>query len=284
MNPQPTKVSVQRLLRHLEQLPAHPNVAMRVVLETNDPRSSAARLGRLIEIDPSLTAHVMRLANSAFYGLSTRVSSAARAVAVLGFSMVRSMAAGIATGVLDPDSGALPAGFWEHSVATAVAASLLAPRVGCSGSDAFSLGLLHDVGAALLYRLHPEAYEMVVNRAIAGGVPLVHAEHEAFGTSHDVAAGRVFAAWKFPPDLVRAIGNHHQPVRSQPASPLSALLAAAEELAHWLPDAPRGEPYRPDALAAIGVAHEELAALVEQMVERTADVAASVAPVLAMRA
>jgi hypothetical protein len=63
-------------------------------------------------------------------------------------------------------------------------------KVCCSGSDAFSLGLLHDIGAALLYRLHPEAYEMVVNRAIAGDVPLVRAEHEAFGTSHDVAAGR----------------------------------------------------------------------------------------------
>jgi putative nucleotidyltransferase with HDIG domain len=274
-------VSVQRLLRRLEELPAHPNVAMRVVLETNDPNSSAARLGRLIEIDPSLTAHVMRLANSAFYGLSTRVSSAARAVAVLGFSMVRSMAAGIVTGVLSPESGALPDGFWEHSVGTAVAASLLAPRVGCNTADAFSMGLLHDVGAALLYRLHPEAYEMATNRAIAGGVPIVRAEQEAFGISHDIAAGRVFAAWNFPPELVRAIANHHTSAPFGTQSPQSSLLAAAEELAHWLPDAPRYEKCRTGALATMGVAHDELAALVEQVADRTADVAASVAPVLA---
>ena len=281
MSPQPTKVSVQRLLRRLEELPAHPNVAMRVVLETNDPNSSAARLGRLIEIDPSLTAHVMRLANSAFYGLSTRVSSAARAVAVLGFSMVRSMAAGIVTGVLSSESGALPSGFWEHSVGTAVAASLLAPRVGCNTADAFSMGLLHDVGAALLYRLHPEAYDMATNRAIVGGVPLVRAEQDAFGISHDIAAGRVFAAWNFPPELVRAIANHHTSAPFGTQSPQSSLLAAAEELAHWLPDAPRYEKCRPGALAVIGVAHDELAALVEQVADRTADVAASVAPVLA---
>jgi putative nucleotidyltransferase with HDIG domain len=255
---------------------------MRVVLETNDPTSSAARLGRLIEIDPSLTAHVMRLANSAFYGLSTRVSSAARAVAVLGFSMVRSMAAGIATGVLEPGSGGLPPGFWEHSVGTAVAASLLAPRVGCSGADAFSLGLLHDVGWALLYRLRPDAYELVVNRAVAQGVPLVRAEHEEFGISHDLAAGRVFAAWKFPPEVVRAIANHHQPVSLREASPLSSLLAAAEEVAYWLPDAPHHEPHRPGALAAIGVTHDELRTLVEQTQERSAEVAASVAPILAL--
>ncbi len=279
MRPQPTKVSVQRLLRHLEELPAHPNVAMRVVLETNDPSSSAARLGRLIEIDPSLTAHVMRLANSAFYGLSTRVSSAARAVAVLGFSMVRSMAAGIATGVLDADSGGLPDGFWEHSVGTAVAASMLAPRVGCSGSDAFSMGLLHDIGSALLYRLQPGAYELALSRAIAGELPLARAEHEMFGISHDVAAGRVFAAWNFPPDLVRAIATHHQ---TPSFAPLSLLLAGAEELAHWLPDAPRGEPYRPGALAAIGVTHGELAGLIEQMADRAAAVAVSVAPLVAV--
>ena len=62
---QQTRVSVQRLLRRLERLPAHPNVAMRVVLEANDPNSSATRLGRLIEVDPALTAHVMRLATGA---------------------------------------------------------------------------------------------------------------------------------------------------------------------------------------------------------------------------
>jgi putative nucleotidyltransferase with HDIG domain len=283
MSPHPTKVSVQRLLRRLEELPAQPNVAMRVVLESNDERSSAVRLGRLIEVDVALTAHVMRLANSAFYGLSTRVASAARAVTVLGFSMVRSIAAGIATGVLAAESGGLPSGYWEHSVSTAVAAQMLAPRVGCNSSDAFSMGLLHDVGSALLHRLDPEAHEMVLNRAIVGQTSLTKAEREVFGISHDVAAGRVFAAWSFPPELVAAIGGHHQPPPAPgvPVPPLAALLRAAEELAHWLPDAPRHEVVRPGALEAIGVGHEELAPLLDELLDRAAAVAASVAPVLA---
>lgn len=283
MSPQPTKVSVQRLLRRLEELPAQPSVAMRVVLECNDGNSSAARLGRLIEVDVALTAHMMRLANSAFYGLSTRVASAARAVTVLGFSMVRSIAAGIATGVLAADSGELPAGYWEHSVSTAVAAQMLAPRVGCNGSDAFSMGLLHDVGSALLHRLDPEAHEMALNRAIVGDASLVRAERDVFGISHDVAAGRVFAAWSFPPELVAAIGGHHQPRLDPraPVPPLAALLRAAEELTHWLPDAPRHETVGAGALEALGVGHEELAPLLEELVDRAGAVAASVAPVLA---
>jgi HD-like signal output (HDOD) protein len=280
MDPRQTVVSTRRLLRRLEELPAHPNVALRVVLESNDLDSSAARLGRLIEIDPSLTAHVMRLANSAFYGLSTRVTSAARAVSVLGFSMVRSIAAGIATGVLNADAAGLPAGFWEHSVGTAVAASLLAPRAGCNAADAFSMGILHDVGSALLYRLDPEAYEMAVNRTITGASSLVQAERDAFGISHDVAAGRVFSAWSFPPELVEAIALHHQPALP-PMTPMARLLAAAEELAHWLPDAPRHEPYLAGAMEAIGVGHDELASLLEQLMERATDVAAFVAPMLA---
>jgi putative nucleotidyltransferase with HDIG domain len=181
--------------------------------------------------------------------------------------------------VLDSASGGLPAGYWEHSVGTAVAASALAPRVGCNSADAFSMGLLHDVGTALLYRLDPEAYEMAANRAITGAAPLIQAERDAFGISHDVAAGRVFAAWDFPPDLVQAIGGHHQPPALHP-SPLARLLAAAEELAHWLPDAPRHEPHPVGALEAIGVTHDELAPLYEHVVNRTADVAAFVAPVL----
>ena len=190
---------------------------------------------------------------------------------MLGFSMVRSIAAGIATGVLSAPSGELPDGYWEHSVGTAVACSMLAPRVGCNSSDAFSMGLLHDVGSALLHRLDPEAHEMALNHAIVGDTSLIRAEQAAFGISHDVAAGRVFTAWNFPGSssprsaaiTSRAPGS---PVRSRRSSPRARSSPGGSRTRRATNPSTRAP------LAAIGIGHEELAPLVDRLLVGAADV------------
>lgn len=223
-----TTVSVRRLIRELQSLPARPTVAVRVVMAANDPNSSAETLGRLIEIDPALTTQVMRLANSAYYGLTQRVASASRAVAVIGLGTVRALAAGTAAGVMGGGAEATPPGYWEHSVATAVAASLVAPKVGANASEAFSLGLLHDLGRALLYRCDPEASRIVVARVEAGDAGLLEAEAEVFGISHDDVAADVLAEWNFPDEFVDAIAQHHETEPLAPAPLLRALTAGED--------------------------------------------------------
>ena len=235
----PRGALVDTLIEELERLPAQPSVAVQTVWVADQPHSSAKDLAAALTADPSLTARVMRLANSAYYGLSRRVAEVSFAVTVVGFPTVRAMAAVHASGLFDPGEQTVPDHYWEHSVATATVCSVLAPRAGVRPNQAFPLGLLHDLGSALLYRADPGQYEAVQAEA-RGGRPPRAAERAAFGMAHDEAAARVFSAWRFPETFVEAVADHH----AHPATlkePHTLLLVAAESIASRLVRAPGQE-------------------------------------------
>src|SRR4051812_27191084 len=160
---------------------------MQVLRLVEDAPASSADLARVIETDPALSARVMRLANAPYYGLSGKVSSASRAVVLLGFSAVRALAVSASSGLLAEQMDLGPTGFWSHSVVTAVASSVVARHLGTPSADAFSAGLLHDLGLAL-----PHV------------VTLEGAEHTGIGAL-------ALQAWRFPRSFVRAVESHHLP-------------------------------------------------------------------------
>jgi putative nucleotidyltransferase with HDIG domain len=219
---------VDALIEELERLPAQPSVAVRTVWVADQPNSSAKDLAAALTADPSLTARVLRLANSAYYGLSRRVADVTFAVTVVGFPTVRAMAAVHASGLFEGEH-TVPDGYWEHSVATATLCSVLAPRAGVRPNQAFPLGLLHDLGSALLFRADPDRFEAVQAEA-RNDRPLRVAEKAAYGMAHDEAAARVFSAWRFPETFIEAVADHH----AHPATlsePHTLLLVAAESVA-----------------------------------------------------
>ncbi|HYH52114.1 MAG TPA: HDOD domain-containing protein [Acidimicrobiia bacterium] len=223
---------VDVLIEELERLPAQPSVAVRTVWVADQPNSSSKDLAAALTADPSLTARVLRLANSAYYGLSRRVADVAFAVTVVGFPTVRAMAAVHASGLFEPGEHTVPDGYWEHSVATATLCSALASRAGVRANQAFPLGLLHDLGSALLFRADPGRYEAVQAEA-RDGRSLRAAEKASYGMAHDEAAARVFAAWRFPETFIDAVADHH----AHPATltePHALLLVAAESVASRL--------------------------------------------------
>jgi len=234
---------VDALIGELERLPAQPSVAVRTVWVADQPQSSSKDLAAALTADPSLTARVLRLANSAYYGLSRRVADVAFAVTVVGFPTVRAMAAVHASGLFDGEH-TVPDGYWEHSVATATVCSVLAPRAGVRPNQAFPLGLLHDLGSALLFRADPERFEEVQAEA-RNGRSLRSVEKAVYGMPHDEAAARVFSAWRFPETFIEAVAEHH----THPATlsePHSLLLVAAESVAARLvPSLSGGHPRTP---------------------------------------
>lgn len=175
---------------------------MMVLRVVEDPRASSGDLARVIEADPALSARVIRLANSPYYGLSRRVGSASRAVVLLGFSAVRALAVSAAYSLLVDDTDLGVPGFWAHSVATAIGASCVARVIGGSMSEAFSAGLLHDVGLGLGADLED------------------HAERGAVALE----------SWRFPEEFVAAVAQHHLlPTRADDV--LVRLVRAGESLA-----------------------------------------------------
>ena len=205
---------VDELKEELEKLPASRAAALRVVQVVDDPATGAADVAKAASADPALTARILRVANSAYYGLSGRIGTPAFAVTVVGFATVRSLAALSASGLAG--SGACPPQFWERAAAVASGSSLLARRVGADAPEAFCAGLLHDLGTALLRQHAAEQQDEILARA-AAGESLLELEHAAYGGTHASLCASVLAGWRFPDDLCDAIGKHHElPVRSAP--------------------------------------------------------------------
>lgn len=219
------------LITEVTQLPVQPGAAMRLLWMLEDPRTSASDLGRLIESDPALSTQVIRLSNTAFYGLSGKVSSAWRAVTVLGLATVRAIATTAAFDLFSEKGRSVPDEFWEHSVTTAAAAAAIARRVGVQPNDAFSAGLLHDIGTALVFRRAPRRYDTMIEQRVANpDTPWVEIELEEFGATHAQVGAAALGVMRFPAEMVEAIAGHHTaPTLVSPL--LGRLLIAADAVA-----------------------------------------------------
>ncbi|MFC5381058.1 HDOD domain-containing protein [Aquipuribacter nitratireducens] len=232
-------VVLEELLASLDDLPAQRPVAARMVQLTHDEGISAADLAGVAAADATVTARILRLANSAYYGLSGRVRTLTFAVTVVGFTTVRTIALSAAAGVDDPR--AVPDGFWERSASTAVAAGELARRFRLTSPDAFCLGLLTGIGQALLHRADPDAYGPLLAGA-ADRAALVAAERARYGVSHVAVSAAALTAWSFPTDMAAAIRPLDTWPLGQPADGVDAttrcLLVArevADRLTGWGP-------------------------------------------------
>jgi putative nucleotidyltransferase with HDIG domain len=142
--------------------------------------------------------------------LSGKVSSAWRAVTVLGLATVRAIATTAAFDLFSEKGRSVPDDFWPHSVTTAAAAAAIARRVGVQPNDAFSAGLLHDLGAALVFRRAPRRYDAVLELLTAEpDLSKIEAERREFGTTHAEVGAAALGVMRFPADMVEAIGAHH---------------------------------------------------------------------------
>ncbi len=260
-----TTAETNDLVAEITQLPVQPGAAMRLLWMLEDPRTSAADLGRLIESDPALSTQVIRLANTAFYGLSGKVASAWRAVTVLGLATVRALATTAAFDLFSEKGRSVPDDFWPHCVLTAAGASALARRVGVPVNDAFSAGLLHDLGAALVFRRAPRRYDSILERMAADSeLTLVEAERQEFGISHAEVGAAALGVMKFPAEFVYAVGHHHcDPMQVE--SLLGRVVLGADAIANHLEPTTESNTDVASALAALQIPVEAQDALVDEV-------------------
>jgi HD-like signal output (HDOD) protein len=216
------------LERALENLQGSGAAALKVMQLVDNPNTTGLKLATAIDVDPIFTTQLLRLANSASFGMTQRIATTEHAVSVVGYSSVRSIAALLAAG-LNTQKHPPPKGFWEHSAASAAGCVAVSSRFGIQKGEAFSMGLLHDLGWAILNNVDPSVYselaEVPVDTARQSELEVDH-----FGMSHAEAAARVLASWNFPVLLVDAIANHHD--RSIGATAHSRVILAGDALAH----------------------------------------------------
>lgn len=237
--------SVAQVVQKVRDLAVLPQVVHQIIHLTSNPNASAKDLERLISIDQGMSTRVLNTVNSAYYGFSRKIASIKDAVVLLGFKAVRNLA--MTVSVFDlfvgkTDRQNLRRGkWWRHSIDAALCARLIASQVsGVSPDEAYTAGLLHDIGKPLLDRYGDAPYERVED-LITQGVPELTAEQQVYGCDHAAVGRAVSLHWGFPEKLVEAIGCHHaESSDGLQEAPLAAVIVLANHVAHLLrqPDTP----------------------------------------------
>ncbi len=223
------------LLDRVDDLPPLPAVAAKVMGMAEDDRTSAMDLAQVLATDQALTAKLIRISNSAYYGFARRISTVREAVVMLGFKQVRQVAVGASmmntfkrSGVDDGFDLDL---FWGHSVGVAVAAEALARKtLGAKPEDAFTAGILHDIGRLVLRQVLPQEFSQAISIARTGEISLHDAELEVTGYAHDEIGQALGERWKFPGHLVDAVRCHHDDSLTAAADGLAGVIAQSNHL------------------------------------------------------
>lgn len=246
-----------------DNLPVLSQVASSVMRMADDPNASPKNLAKVIEQDPAISAKVLRVANSAYYGASN-IASIGMALNMLGLNTVRALVVGIAyqqmiSGKPQCKSFSKLA-FWEHSLAVAVAARILAKmRMPSESEELYLAGLIHDVGMLVLERFAPEEYSRTIDLAHAEGISMQDAEQRVLGFGHDEVGGLLAEKWSMAPSMIAAVRYHHQPELDLVYGEKTRLIAFAEALAHHAGYSNNSPAHAEDttALTELGMAGEQ---------------------------
>jgi putative nucleotidyltransferase with HDIG domain len=232
----------QRIIENIKQLPALPLIVNKLIKVVNSPDSSAEDAADLIEKDPALTTKVLRLANSAFYGMPRSISSVSSAVVILGFNTLRSLVLGASVISMFPSNGAKIAfdrlRFWKHSIVCAMVARSIAQHImGVTIMDpqsAFCAGIMHDIGKLIFELFTPQEYTAVCRQSQEKGIPVVEAEAAVMGITHAQIGAILADKWALPLELEAAIVHHHEPQAAKNVRELITTIHLADGIAHHL--------------------------------------------------
>ncbi|NLJ73336.1 MAG: HDOD domain-containing protein [Syntrophomonadaceae bacterium] len=227
------RISLEQIVAAVDDLPALPHVVVQVMELTEDPDSTAQDINDVLSQDQAMTARVLKLANSAFYGFPRRIATVTDAIVLLGFKTIKSivMAASVSDILAREMEGyALePGELWQHSQSVAMAARHIARKVKYYQLDlAYTAGLLHDIGKVILNNAMKESYHKVINVVMEQNIPFLDAEVEILGFNHTEVGARVAEKWNLPQDLVEAINFHHTPENATENKDLTALVHIAD--------------------------------------------------------
>ncbi|HUU85208.1 MAG TPA: HDOD domain-containing protein [Phycisphaerae bacterium] len=211
------KAVVTRALAVISDIATLPEVTVKIIGIVEDPNSTARDLHQVIKTDPALSAKVLKVVNSAFYGLPGQVASVDRAIVLLGMSAVKNIAVAASIARLFK-SGKMSEQFsardlWRHSVAVGVAARLIAKASGQPAGldEVFLAGLIHDIGILVQRQAFADQLSDVIARCSAGEGDFGNLEVAIIGADHQAFGDGLTTKWKFPRHLRAAVGFHHYP-------------------------------------------------------------------------
>ena len=204
------------ILAGIKKLPAFSTTVVRLSELVNDPESGPGEFEAVVQPDMALTANLLRMANSAYFGLSRRIGSAREAITLLGVRRVFQLGAMAAVDGVIPETlpgyGIDASVFWGHSVAVAVLAERLSKeRKLATPALTFTAGLLHDVGKLVISSFLAEHIEALRSELASGQMSLLACEQKLLGADHAQIGAELGLVWNLPEEVVKVIASHHTP-------------------------------------------------------------------------
>lgn len=215
----------QDIISRVGTLPPLPDTAVKLMEVINDPSSSVDEIVEVIRYDQAVTADVLKLCNSAYFGLSRNITSLNEAMLRLGTVKVLQLVMSVHTSSILANEqrgyGLDPGVLWRHSVAVALAASIVAQKINLANVNlVFTGGLLHDIGKVVLNEYVAEEFGKILGLVKENRLSFVEAEHQVLGYSHQEIGGKIARMWKLPDPIVRCIRYHHDPGDLETPDPL----------------------------------------------------------------
>ncbi|RJP71553.1 MAG: HDOD domain-containing protein [Candidatus Abyssobacteria bacterium SURF_17] len=218
----------------IKEISTLPQVMARIMEIITDESSSASDLASEIAKDKSLTAKILKMVNSAYYGFYREIVKVSDAVVVLGFNEIRRLS--LAISVLDMFGGSSQAEhrvrLWNHSLTCAAMSDILVKEWRMGDKGAFTAGLLHDTGKAVLDQYFPSMFSAVQACMREQSLSAHEAERMLFGFDHGDIGFWLFDRWSFPITLSKAIQYHHRVEAAQEAADMARLVHVADRLAN----------------------------------------------------
>lgn len=230
------QILIQQALKKVASIATLPEVTAKILKTVEDPKSSAAMLHKIVSHDPALVTRILKVVNSAFYGLPGQIASIERAIVLLGLNAVKNIAVAASLGQLFRGAklceGFTAKDLWTHCICVAVTARDLARQGKLPIADeAFLAGMIHDLGLLVQLQTAPEQFQKVCERARTEPRPFCEIEREVIGVDHQQLGAGLAELWKFPRSCQLVAGYHHQPEALAGERNLVSLVNIADTLA-----------------------------------------------------
>ena len=258
--------SLDQFLNRLDKLHSSPTVALRVMEITRDPEFQMNSVAECLELDPALSASILRLVNSSYYGLVDEVTNLRHALTYLGRRSLRLsvLSFGLVKTLVSGAPAQFHQNYWKRSLTMAAAARECAKMIEDSSVDpdtAFATGLIADLGMLAMAQLETEIYVEIAEEP-DHTIDLVQRERAAFGFDHMAVSRRLMMRWQLPEDLIEAVGNHH--VYLPASTPLNHIALVANLITEviWTPVCPYMQPLQQVMLRQLNLGIDDLITLV----------------------
>jgi putative nucleotidyltransferase with HDIG domain len=271
------------ILDDVKSFPSMPATALKLLTLLKDENTSNTQIEQILRYEPGLTANILKLTNSAFFGLPKQIGSIRQAILMIGWKkLIQIVLASCVSAIIDkPVQGydLSPGDLWRHSIAVSVASEILVKELNLSVSEeVFTAALLHDVGKMVLGRYVKDDIAVIDGEELQD-VPFEQVERSIFGIDHAEIGANILRRWSFPPSMITAVRWHHDPDGAPKTSHLIDVVHVADVLClmSGIGVGREGLQYQPSPAACerIGLTEAHLEKVASQTLEWANELAAS---------